>query len=70
MMKSIFTYAAWCAVAGTILYATLNPNGGVLFHGGLSGVGLGLIGLGLWMEARKSFARSHAPVEHRNATKS
>lgn len=69
-MKTIFTYAAWLIVVGAILFATLNPNGGVLYQGGLSGVGFGLIGLGIWMEARKLLLKSRVSVERDDAVKS
>jgi hypothetical protein len=62
-MKTIFTCTAWLIVIVAILFAALNPSGGVLYQGTMSAVGLGLIGLGICIEARKSLLKSRVPKD-------
>ncbi len=52
-MKSFAQFAAWAFVAGIILFAALNPTSGVIFQSPGAAIGIGLIGLGMCMEARK-----------------
>jgi len=55
-MKNTAQFVAWTFVAGIIVFAALNPATGVIFQSPGAAVGLGLIGLGLCMEARKKMA--------------
>ena len=55
-MKNTAQFVAWTFVAGIIVFAALNPTSGVIFQSPSAAVGLGLIGLGLCMEARKKMA--------------
>lgn len=55
-MKSLAQFTAWTFVAGIILFAALNPSNGVIFQSPGAAVGIGLIGLGMCMEARKKMA--------------
>lgn len=64
-MKSFAQFAAWTFVSGIILFAALNPNSGVMFQNPGTALGLGLIGLGLCMEARKKMAAQAQPVAQR-----
>lgn len=52
-MKSALTLIAWAFVATVILFAAVNPNGGVAFQSPMAAIGLGMIGLGICMETRK-----------------
>ncbi len=55
-MKSILNLAAWMCVAALALYVAMRPGNGVVFCGPLGTLGVGLIGLGLCMEASKQHA--------------
>lgn len=59
-MKTAAKLTAMAFVGGAVLFAALNPDGGVLFHSPLSAVGLGLIGLGLVVEMKQRQARAAA----------
>ena len=52
-MKPILIIAAWAFVSLVIVYAAVNPNSGVIHMSPTAALGVGLIGLGLCMEARK-----------------
>ena len=52
-MKPILIIVAWAFVSMVIVYAAVNPNGGVVYSSPVATLGIGLIGLGLCMEARK-----------------
>jgi len=52
-MKAFATLVAWTFVAGVALFAAVNPEGGVVYQNPVATAGIGLIGLGLFMEARK-----------------
>lgn len=64
-MKSFAQFVAWAFVAGIILFAALNPTSGVIFQSPGAAVGIGLIGLGICMEARKKMAAKTQPVAQR-----
>ena len=53
-MKPILTYVARAVIAAAILFAALNPDGGVIYRNGLSTVALGFIGLGACLHVRKA----------------
>ncbi len=59
-MKFLLSLVAWTFVAGAIVFTAVNPNGGVAFQGGGATLGLGLIGLGLCLEARKKLLKPAA----------
>ena len=54
-MKTFLAAGAWAIVAVAILYAALNPNGGLIDQGPVATLGLGLIGVGLFREARQRY---------------
>ena len=61
-MKASLQFIAWATVMATILVAAASPARGVIFHGPLAVLGLGLIGAGLCIDARKRLAsRQPAP---------
>ena len=52
-MTSIVNLALWAIVIAVVLYAALHPQAGVIVDNPLGAVGLGLIGLGLCVDARR-----------------
>jgi hypothetical protein len=52
-MKAPLKTAAWAVIGGTILHLALNPDSGVIFRSPATALALGMIGLGLCLEARK-----------------
>ena len=52
-MKSILSFAARLCLALAACYLALVPVHGVVHQGTLAAIGLGLIGLGLCLRARK-----------------
>lgn len=52
-MKPILTIAAWTFISLVIVYAAVNPDSGVIHMSPTAALGVGLIGLGLCMEAKK-----------------
>lgn len=56
-MKSILTVVAWTFVSLVIVHLAVNPDTGVVHASPTAALGVGLIGLGLCMEARKRLAR-------------
>ena len=52
-MKPILTIATWALVSLVIIYAAVNPDSGLIHMSPTAALGVGLIGLGLCMEARK-----------------
>ena len=59
-MKPILTIAAWTFVSLVIVYLAVNPQAGVIHTSPGGALGVGLIGLGLCLEARKRLARHAA----------
>ncbi|MEX0652731.1 MAG: hypothetical protein WD534_10905 [Phycisphaeraceae bacterium] len=53
-MKMTFHLTAWAFVALIVLYASVHPTHGVLYHNPLACLGVGLIGLGLCVQARQA----------------
>lgn len=53
-MRSIFGYLAWAFVAGTILFTVAHPAAGVIYSSPGVAISLGMIGLGLCMQARQN----------------
>ncbi|MEX0777623.1 MAG: hypothetical protein WD042_18105 [Phycisphaeraceae bacterium] len=64
-MKAIVQMVAWSLLAGLILYLAINPQWGVLYQNPMAAIGFGLIGLGIFIEARKRAVQS-AKYEVRN----
>jgi hypothetical protein len=56
-MKSILTVAAWTLVTLIIIYVAVNPQSGIIYTSPSAALGVGLIGMGLCMEARKRLGR-------------
>ena len=56
-MKSILTVVALTFVSLVIVYLAVNPDSGVVHASPTAALGVGLIGLGLCMEARKRLSR-------------
>lgn len=54
-MKSTLTMAFWITIAATTLFLALLPNHGVVHQGPWGTAGVGLIGLGMCLDARKRF---------------
>jgi hypothetical protein len=61
-MKTMAKLTAWAFVGTVILYASLNPDGGVLFQGPMAALGLGLVGLGILLETKQRRARAAAAL--------
>ena len=61
-MKNIAPIIAWTFITTVIVLVVFNPTHGVLFQSPASAIGLGLIGLGMCMEAKKKMA-TKAQVE-------
>jgi len=59
-MKSFLATLALTALCAVVLISALHPERGVLFQSPGAALGLGLVGLGLCMEARKRLG-PHAP---------
>lgn len=62
-MKPILTITAWTFVALVIVYAAVNPDAGVIHTSPTTALGVGLIGLGLCLEARKRLRRAAATAD-------
>ena len=52
-MKKLANLVVWTFVLLVCVYAAIRPETGVLYHNPLATVGVGLIGLGLFLEARR-----------------
>jgi len=65
-MKSAAKFFAWTFIAAVALFAAVNPDGGVVYQNPMATAGIGLIGLGLFMEAKK---RNPEPVFERRTRK-
>ena len=52
-MKATLKLLAWTFVALVILFAAVNPESGVVYQNPIATAGVGMIGLGLCLEARK-----------------
>ena len=62
-MKAILTFSAKAFVASFVLFAALNPNAGVIHQNAMTCLGLGLVGLGLCLEARGVRANAACAVQ-------
>lgn len=56
-MKAILSTLAATALIGVIVFAMVNPHGGVVYQSPLMALGLGLIGLGLCKHVQAGCAR-------------
>ena len=56
-MKLAIRTMAWALTAAVIAYAAAHPEHGVIHHSPLATLGVGLIGLGLCLEARQAARR-------------
>ncbi|MCC7146597.1 MAG: hypothetical protein IT443_09140 [Phycisphaeraceae bacterium] len=59
-MSTVTILIAWTLAAGVIVTLAVQPEGGVLYQGPLTVIGLGLIGAGLCIEARKRLIKQDA----------
>ena len=59
-LNSSLTCVLWACVAGGVLYMLLAPDTGLLWRGPWSALGLGLIGAGLTVKARRSKSEAEA----------
>lgn len=64
-MKSSLNMLAWSFAMVVVVYALAGPGGGVLYGNPLACLGVGLIGLGLCMDARRKLIASHADTPGR-----
>ena len=53
MKNPVVTLVAWSFVLAVVVYACLHPDHGVLYDNPLACLGVGLVGLGMCVEARK-----------------
>lgn len=53
-MKTFGLYASWAFVAGVVLYAAVHPSAGVIYTSPGVAISLGMIGLGLCLQARQN----------------
>jgi hypothetical protein len=60
-MKKICQLAAWAVVSLLIVYVAFNPENGVAYQSPMTGLGLGLIGLGLCKNGRQRLATQTVP---------
>jgi hypothetical protein len=62
-MKTYLSVLMWSISAGALVYAVASPGSGVAFRSPLAAICLGMIGLGVCLEARKQrFAAARAPA--------
>lgn len=54
MLTQTLKLTAWLFVALVVLYASIHPEQGVLYHNPLACLGVGLIGLGWCVQARRT----------------
>ncbi|MFA9478418.1 hypothetical protein ACERK3_08925 [Phycisphaerales bacterium AB-hyl4] len=53
-LKMGLKLSAWLFVAGVVLYASVHPEQGVIYHNPLACLGLALIGLGVCVQSRRA----------------
>lgn len=61
-MRTLGILLAWSVPVGVILYAALSPDGGVVFHSPMTALGIGMIGLGMCLEARRRLLAASVPA--------
>ncbi|MCC6580861.1 MAG: hypothetical protein IT440_10500 [Phycisphaeraceae bacterium] len=59
-MKALLQFVAWMFVAAVMIYAAARPDFGVVFQNPICTVGVGLIGLGMIVDARKRIVAEEA----------
>ena len=59
-MKQMIQVGAWAVVMVVIVYACVHPDAAVLLHNPLACLGVGLIGLGLFVHAKRADQRQAA----------
>lgn len=52
-MRTILKLAAWSFSASVVVFASVNAESGVVYQNPVVAMGLGMIGLGLCLDARK-----------------
>ena len=67
-MKPILTIVAWTFISLVIVYLAVNPDSGVIYASPTAALGVGLIGLGLCMEAKKRLAPAGATARRSKGT--
>ncbi len=66
-MKNVALLLPWLGIWAGVLYLAIHPESGLMYHNPMTAIGLGLIGLGMMMEARKrQTARQTAAVSQRH----
>ena len=55
-MKTIGILSAWAALVCVIVYCVFSPENGVMFQNPMAAMSLGVIGLGLCMESKKTLS--------------
>ena len=53
-MKRMLNMLAWTFVSLVVVYGSVHPEHGVIYHNPLACLGLGLIGLGLCVQGRRN----------------
>ncbi len=62
-MKTIALLLPWLGIWAGVLYLAINPESGLMYNNPITAIGLGLIGLGMMMEARKRQTVRQAAAE-------